>query len=100
MKTKQLLVIISTLFILNGCSKDYNPSDNETGISMYQTACSQCHKKDAKGFIFSFDSDNANVDYIQQRVESGSLMMPKFPNIQGEKLQQLSEYILKNSMVK
>ncbi len=100
MKTQQLLIIISTLFILNGCSKDYSPSKKATGESMYQTACVQCHKKDEKGMIFTFDSEKANVGYISERVKTGSLMMPKFPNINDEQLSQLSDYVLKNSAVK
>jgi len=99
MKTKQLLIIIGALFILNGCSKDYSPSEKATGESMYQTACTQCHKKDEKGKIFAFDSDKANVNYIRERVKNGSLMMPKFPNINDEQLTQLSDYILKNSAI-
>ena len=97
MKTQQLLIIIGALFILNGCSKDYSPSEKATGESMYQTACAQCHKKDEKGMIFAFAPENANVTHISDRVKSGSLMMPKFPNIKDEQLKQLSDYILKNS---
>lgn len=100
MKTKQLLLILSSLLLFNGCSKDYSPSDKDTGASMYQTACAQCHQQDAKGMIFTFSSDKANVAHIQERIQSGSLMMPKFPNIKGKQLEQLSDYILKNSTVK
>ncbi len=100
MKIQQLLIIIGTLFILNGCSKDYSPSEKATGESMYQTACAQCHKKDEKGKIFTFDSEKANITHITERIKSGSLMMPKFPNIKGKQLTQLSDYILKNSAVK
>ena len=99
MKTQQLLIIIGALFILNGCSKDYSPSEKATGESMYQTACVQCHKKDEKGKIFTFNSEKANVTHISERVKSGSLMMPKFPNINDEQLTQLSDYILKNSTI-
>jgi mono/diheme cytochrome c family protein len=97
MKTQQLLIIISSLFILNSCSKDYSPSEKSTGESMYQTACVQCHKKDDNGIIFAFDPENANVTYITERVKNGSLMMPKFPNIKDDQLKKLSDYVLKNS---
>jgi cytochrome c551 len=100
MKIQQLLIIIGSLFILNGCSKDYSPSEKATGESMYQTACVQCHKKDEKGIIFTFNRENAKVTHIIERIKKGSLMMPKFPNINDEQLSQLSDYILKNSTVK
>ncbi|MDQ7089380.1 MAG: cytochrome c [Methylococcales bacterium] len=98
MKTTQLLLIVSSLLVLNGCSKDYSPSAKDTAESMYQNACVQCHQKTTEGTIFTFTAEKANVAYIQERIQSGSLMMPKFPNIKGESLNQLSDYILKNSV--
>lgn len=100
MKTINLLVISAALFTLNGCSKDYTPDAKATAESMYQTACAECHKKDAQAMIFTFDSKNANVAYISERIGKGNMMMPKFPNIKGEQLNKLSEYILKNSTQK
>lgn len=99
MKTNPLLLIISTCFIQNGCSKDYNPSAKATGESIYQTACIQCHKKTPEGLIFTFNREKYNVNYISKRISDGRLMMPKFPNIKGRQLQQLSDYILNNSGV-
>lgn len=88
------------LFTLNACSKDYQPSDQDTGASMYQTACAQCHQKSSTGIIFNFEANNANVKHIKERIAQGNMRMPKFPHIQGEKLHQLSEYILNNSVIK
>ncbi len=100
MKTISLLVITTALLSLNACSKDYSPSEKDTGESMYQTACVNCHKKDEKGMIFTLDRENSNVNYIKKRIAEGSMRMPKFPNINAKQAQQLGDYILKNSTVK
>lgn len=97
MKTINVLLISTLLLTVNGCSKDYSPEENATAESMYQTACAECHKKDSSGMIFTFDSQKANTAYINERIANGNMMMPKFPNIKGEQLKQLSDYILKNS---
>lgn len=97
MKSTNLLTISIMLLLLNGCSKDYTPDANATAESTYQAACAECHKKDSTGMIFTLDNKNANVAYIKERISNGNMMMPKFPNIKGEQLQQLSAYILTNS---
>lgn len=97
MKNIDLLVIGTALLALNGCSKDYTPDQNASAESVYRAACAECHQKDSAGMIFTFESKNANIGYIKERIANGNMMMPSFPNIKGEQLQQLSDYILKNS---
>ncbi|MCK5872499.1 MAG: cytochrome c [Methylococcales bacterium] len=99
MKTASLFVITTVLLSLNACSKDYSPSEKDTGASMYQTACSNCHKKDEKGLIFTFNKENANIAYITKRIAEGSMKMPKFPNINAQQAEELGVYLLKNSAI-
>jgi cytochrome c551 len=81
------------------CSKDYSPTSSDTGESMYQTACSQCHKKNEKGMIFTFDKEKATIIYIKERIAQGSMQMPKFPNIKPKQAEELGKYILQNSAI-
>ena len=99
MKNIPLLLTLSALLSLNACSKDYAPTGSDTGESMYQTACSQCHKKNEKGLIFAFDKQNANVTYIKTKIAEGSMRMPKFPNINAQQAEELGKYLLKNSTI-
>ena len=99
MKITSLFIITTALLSLNGCSKDYSPSEKDTGASMYQTACANCHKKDEKGFIFTFSKENANIAYIQQKIANGSMKMPKFPNINAQQAEELGRYLLENSAI-
>ncbi|MCK4492942.1 MAG: cytochrome c [Methylococcales bacterium] len=99
MKVASVFVITTVLLSLNACSKDYSPSEKDTGASMYQTACANCHKKDENGLIFAFNKENANIAYIKTRIAEGSIRMPKFPNINTTQAEELGDYILQNSAI-
>ncbi len=99
MKITSLLTVSVVLLSLNACSKDYSPSEKDTGESMYQTACANCHKKDEKGLIFTFTKENANTAYIKRRIAEGSMKMPKFPNINAQQAEELGAYLLENSAI-
>ncbi len=100
MKIAPLMIVSSLFVVLSGCSKDYTPEANTSGEQVYQAACAGCHVKNEQGNIFTFDKANANKAYIAERVKNGNLRMPKFPNIQGESLNKLSDYLLSHSGTK
>ena len=100
MKTSHLIIISSLFAVLSGCSKDYTPEANATGEQIYQAACAGCHVKNGQGNIFTFAKANANKAYIAEQIKKGNLRMPKFPNIQGDGLNKLSDYLLSNSGTK
>lgn len=47
----------------------------------------------------NLSSEMANVNAITNKILTGSIAMPAFPNIQGEPAQKLAEYVLDNSKV-
>ena len=103
MNDKNWLPVLSLALVLAGCSRDYTPQASATGESIFLEACAECHQakdKAAGNFFFTLDDKNANPTYIAYKVHSGSIIMPKFPNIQGRKMQKLSEYVLDHSLKK
>ena len=101
MKKVTLLLVISTLVSLVGCSKtdNYTPADNISGEDIFYTNCTKCHKPEA-GSVMTLSAAMANKDAIIQKMHKGSMSMPAFPNIKGEPAQRLAEFILSNSKTK
>ncbi len=93
--------LVSTFFLLAACSRDYAPTSSATGETIFKEACAECHQpKDPTipQVVFSLNEKNANERYITHKVQGGSLMMPKFPNITGSKMRSLSTYVLNHSV--
>ena len=89
---KKSLLLLSIVFIMvTGCTRtnDYSPTAGATGEQIFQAACVECH---ADGFELA--TEMANVQAIVKKIGEGSMGMPKFPNIQGESLTSVSEYVL------
>ncbi len=87
--------------LATGCSKtsDYSPAAGAKGEDIFRAACVECHK-DTAPKIFELKADEATPATIKQRIAEGNMRMPKFPNIQGESLDKLTEYVLANSTKK
>ncbi len=85
-----------TLLLATGCSKsnDYSPASDATAEDVFKTTCIECHQPKEGGHYFELDKNMANATAIANKVSQGSFMMPAFPNIQGDSLQRLSEYVL------
>lgn len=101
MKLLATVFLAISLLSINACSRDYTPLPGSSGEKIFQEACSECHKadnKDAPGMIFSLDPANAHEGFIVQRVHTGSIKMPKFPNIKDNDLKQLSAYVLTHNL--
>jgi len=49
---------------------------------------------------WSINPKNINTRYIAHKVNAGSLTMPNFPNIQGESMLKLTEFVLQHNLKK
>ena len=99
---KLLLLIASAGLLLSGCSNDYTPSANATGEDIFKGACMECHEaiEGKENIFYEIAGDKRNVDFFADKISSGSLIMPKFPNISGEDLKAVSQYALELSIDK
>ena len=88
--------IVLTLLLVAGCSNNegYGSASAE---DIFNKACANCHHPKAGGHYFELDKEMANVDAVANKISQGNLVMPAFPNIQGDSLQSLSEYVLGKS---
>ena len=102
MKKMTLLLAVSALVSLVGCSKtdSYTPPASASGEDIFYANCTKCHKPEAAGSVMTLSSAMANKDAIIQKIHKGSMSMPAFPNIKGEPAQRLAEFILANSKTK
>ena len=102
MNKKYILPVISLTLLSTGCSRDYNPAPPASGEAIFQEACAECHQavdQNAPDFFFTLNDKNANPTYIAYKVHTGSILMPKFPNIRGNKMRALSDYVLDHSQL-
>jgi len=99
---KLLLLTASAGLLLSGCSRDYTPAPGASGEEIFKGACMECHEAiEGKDNIFyELASDKKNADFFAQKISSGSLIMPKFPNITGDGLKAVSQYALDHSVEK
>lgn len=99
MKRMNFLIVVSALVVLVGCGKgnDYTPAADASGEKIFTTVCTECHKPLSGNVAMLLSESMANKDAIIGKVNSGSMRMPSFPNIQGEAADRLAEYILANS---
>ena len=86
---------------LAGCSKtnNYAPAAGASNEDIYKAACFECHKKE-NDKLFELTGENATASAVAKKVTEGGLMMPSFPNIKGEALAGVSQYVIDNSAIK
>lgn len=102
MKKFSFGVTLFALVALAGCDSgsDYTPAADASGEAIFSAACTECHKP-LKGDVAMILSERfANKEALINRVQSGSMRMPAFKNIQGDAAERLADYILANSEVK
>lgn len=90
------------LFTLAGCVRknDYMPPVGATGEKIFKGACVQCHTP-VNGKVMILRSEMANKEAIIERVTNGKgFGMPAFPNLTGDSVQNLAEYVLENSVTR
>jgi len=99
---KALFLVTTAAISLSGCSRDYTPAAGETGEDSFKGACMECHEviEGKENVYYELTADKKNTDFIAKKVSSGSLLMPKFPNITGDNLKAVSQYALEHSISK
>ena len=99
MKKMKVVLTASALFILVGCgaSNEYTPPADATGEQIFGTACTECHKPLSSDVAMLLSENMANKESIINKVQSGSMRMPAFKNIDGEAADRLAEYVLSHS---
>jgi len=99
MKKVNSLLVIAVMLVLVGCGKtnDYSPAADASGEEIFGAVCTQCHTPISREVVMVLGESVANKDAIVNKVQSGSMRMPAFPNIQGEAADRLAEYVLANS---
>ncbi|MCW5598845.1 MAG: cytochrome c [Nitrosomonas sp.] len=99
MKKMNIGLLLSLLIILVGCGKsnDFVPGADDSGERIFSTACTECHKPLSQDVAMLLSEKMANKEAIINKVQTGSMRMPAFKNIQGEAADRLAEYILTHS---
>ena len=101
MKKIPLLLVGCALIVLSGCSRDkYMPEAGATPETIFKEACVKCHSP-VNGKVMALSPEMANAESIIDRVRNGKgLAMPAFPNLMGDSVVDLAQYILENSEIK
>lgn len=99
---KMVLLTASAGLLLSACSRDYTPAANATGEDIFKGACMECHEaiEGKDNVYYELASDKKNIEFFEKKIASGSLVMPKFPNITDDKLKAVSQYALEHSVNK
>lgn len=99
---KLLLLTASAGLLLSGCSRDYTPEPGATGEDIFKGACMECHEaiEGKENIYYEIAANKRSADFFAKKISSGSLIMPKFPNITGAGLKAVSEYAFEHSAVK
>jgi mono/diheme cytochrome c family protein len=95
-----VLAILGASVALGGCSRsdEYAPAANVNGKAMFEAACASCHEA-TDGKYFELKAESATPAAIADKITNGGLVMPGFPNIKGEQLEELSKYVISVSKV-
>ncbi len=97
------LILWTFILGLVACSNDYTPRESSPARTIYLEACAGCHSgepENPKIYYWSIHPKNINVKYIAHKVNAGGLTMPSFPNIKGESMRKLTEYVLLHNLKK
>ncbi|SFM60398.1 c-type cytochrome [Nitrosomonas communis] len=100
-KKLPLLLLGCMLVVLSGCSRDkYMPEAGATPEIIFKEACAKCHSP-VNGKVMALSPEMANKDAIIDRIRNGKgFGMPAFPNLMGDSVEGLAQYVLENSATK
>lgn len=110
MKKAFIAVFFGIVIVIAGCGTD---SGSETDVNLeeeagetadsaaadeiYQTNCANCHGGDLSGGAIGPDLTQVGAEYsaeeIADIIKNGKGSMPAFPNISGEKMKNLSNWL-------
>lgn len=98
MRIAVLALVVATA-TLTGCNKseDYAPSAGADPKAIFEAACLGCHKPTDSGKVIALSAERSTPEGVAAKIGSGSMSMPKFPNIQGAELEALSAWVVANS---
>jgi len=91
--------VAASAVLLSACSgsNDYTPASDSTAMQMHTASCVACHaavEVDGKTTYWSLAPENSNAEFVKAKISNGSMMMPSFPNIKGEQLDALAEFVV------
>lgn len=95
MKPSKLL--ITSLLLTAGCSRDYTPPSDSAAEQMFASACAGCHQAAQNNSLFSLTAAESDLTYVRAKIRQGSWLMPGFPKLSNSDLDKLSHYVLENS---
>ncbi|GKT12878.1 MAG: cytochrome c551 [Thiomicrorhabdus sp.] len=98
---KKMSFVIASAALLSACSgaSDYMPAAGVSALDIHNASCVGCHsatEANGKTTFWALAPEKANAEYIKAKITNGSMMMPSFPNIKGEQLDALAEFVLAN----
>ena len=98
---KLVLSTSAIILITTACagSNEFTPNPNMSGKEIFDQTCVECHAP-VENFVMELSSEMKDADKVANKVLSGGLTMPSFPNIQGVSAKLLSEYVVENSKTK
>ncbi|MDH5258723.1 MAG: cytochrome c [Gammaproteobacteria bacterium] len=99
LKNTIYLSMIALLTTACSGSNKFSPAPEMSGKEIFASACVECHKPVGES-VMEISADMKDADKIANQVLGGSLMMPSFPNIQGESARKLAKYVVENSKTK
>ncbi len=101
MKKVTCILVFYAFMALASCTKtdNYTPPDTISGEEIFNLNCTKCHKP-ALGAMIRLSAGKANTDAIINKIQSGGMTMPAFPNIKNKPAERLAKYILENSKSK
>lgn len=100
--TIKWICLTSSAIAIVACSDDYTPAPRATAETIYLEACARCHtaNPETPEMYWTINLKNVNDTYIAHKVHTGSLAMPRFPNIKGKSMNKLSAFVLAHSLRK
>lgn len=90
-------LLIASLVLAAGCSRDYTAPNDSAAEQIFATACAGCHPAAHNGSLFSLTVAESDLNYVRSKIRQGSWLMPGFPKLSNSDLDKLSHYVLENS---
>ncbi len=93
---RSMASLVVTAVLLSGCSRtdEYSPAADADGKATFNAACIGCHEAKSEDVHFEIGGDKATLAAVKEVITQGGFPMPAFPNIQGEALDQLAQYVI------
>ena len=99
---KKMSFVFASAALLSACSgtNDYTPAAGASAMDIHKASCVGCHsatEENGKTTFWALAPEKANAQFVKAKITNGSMMMPSFPNIKGEQLDALAEFVIANA---